>query len=150
MPKAKKSQPNKKTATPSVTSTKAKKSQPNKKTATPSVTSTRTRQQQERRPPTPHESSRPSATSPSTRKRKTNNHNVTPPTQEKRPRIHPLTTDDIPGIVQAVVNALPATPPDQGRTSRLPISRREDSAPSSQDTSEEDEFGMLCCLTWAV
>ena len=90
---------------------KAKKSQPNKKTATPSVTSTRTRQQQERRPPTPHESSRPSATSPSTRKRKTNNHNVTPPTQEKRPRIHPLTTDDIPGIVQAVVNALPATPP---------------------------------------
>ena len=88
---------------------KAKKSQPNKKTATPSVTSMRIRRQQERRPSTPHESSRPSATSPSTRKRKTNNHNVMPLTQEKRPRIHPLTTDDIPGIVQAVVNALPAS-----------------------------------------
>ena len=100
----------------------------NKKTATPSITSMHMRRQQEWRPSTPSANSRSSATALSTCKRKTNNHSVMPPTQEKRPRTQPLTTDDIPGIVQAVVNALSTntdTPPTRdGRPTTEPVTVR--------------------------
>ena len=89
-----------------------------------------------------HQTSAPVTT---THKRTANDHSDSPaPPQEKRPRTMPLIIDDISGIVQAVVNALPTnndTPPDHGRT-RAPTTRsshqHEDSAPSTRSSRRED------------
>ena len=92
-------------------------------------------------------------------KRTTTGRDVTQPTQPKRARTaaHTLTTDDIPGIVQAVVNALPtisSPPPNQGQTPTSRSSRREDSASSTSTPHSEEsgtqDFGTLHCLTYAA
>ena len=143
---------------------RAKKSQRNKKTVTPAVTSTNSTQQQQKRRPstTPPANPKSSALGPTTCKRSTNDSSVTPSIQSKRPRTvaHPLSMHYIPGIVQAVFNSLPSNMPpslDHGRTLIGRSSHHEDGAPttstSHQNTSEEDDtngFGTLCCLTWAV
>ena len=124
-----------------------------KKTATP----TGGRWQQKRKPSSALPASpQPSVTAP---KRTTTGHGVTQPTQPKRARTaaHTLTTDDIPGIVQAVINALPtisSPPPNQGQTLTSRSSRREDSTSSTSTPHSEDngtqDFGTLHCLTYAA
>ena len=99
------------------------------------------RRQQKRKPSSaPPANPQPSVTTP---KRMTTRRGITPPTQPKRPRTMALTltTDDIPGIAQAVVNALPtisSQPPDQGQTPTGRSSRREDSASSTSTLYSED------------
>ena len=124
-----------------------------KKTAMPMGS----RRQQKRKPSSaPHASPQPSVTAP---KRTNTGRGVMQPTQPKRARTaaHTLTTDDIPGIVQAVVNALPtiSSPPlNQGQTPTSRSSRCEDSALSTSTPHSKDSgthnFGTLHCLTYAA